>query len=377
MTRHHLPHLEELIILNGSTGARNAITLLQKLKNQSDLLNISAKFDGSPAIIFGIHPFNDKFFVSLKSFADPCFTTQDIILKYTENDLQNKLLCAFKYLKKYVTSGMYQGDILFTDTSKIDKTIDGTEYITFTPNAITYAIPKNSKLAKQIENKQFGIAVHTEFNLLDFLIESKHNIDFETIDTNDVWAFNCETELKGLTISDIDNLQEILSQLGKTLNWISGEFLKECTTNKQLNKYMLEYGNYLVKHPEAQNPVSHYQEFKRFVKHRILKNIEQLKTPEGKANRVNQYYDFAKSISKYSHCINYTIQFQQLISKAKQIILYRHDVADIHTFCEDAKTQHEGLVVTYENNPVKIINRNEFSLLNFKAIKQWLNRRID
>ena len=60
-------------------------------------------------------------------------------------------------------NGVYQGDLLFTDEDITRKNIDGKPHLTFTPNTITYAVPEQSDLAKQIDTAKVGIIFHTTY----------------------------------------------------------------------------------------------------------------------------------------------------------------------------------------------------------------------
>ena len=68
----HLEHLEDSIINDGSKGGRNAINFLKSLKkmltsNIGGKLNVTVKWDGAPAVVCGINPENNKFFVGTKA----------------------------------------------------------------------------------------------------------------------------------------------------------------------------------------------------------------------------------------------------------------------------------------------------------------------
>ena len=77
-----------------------------------------------------------------------------------------------------------------------DETIDGEEYITFKPNTIVYAIPKNSDLARQISASKMGIVFHTKYNG-DTLPDMNASFDVDVskmTDTSDVWFRDAEYE---------------------------------------------------------------------------------------------------------------------------------------------------------------------------------------
>ena len=121
----HLEHLEDDILNNGSVGGMNAIAFLRELgkfvSHQASSVAITTKWDGAPAIVCGINPENNKFFVGTKSvFAktEPklCYTVADITKFYgEEGQLAAKLRTCLQYLSNLNISGVLQGDLLFTN----------------------------------------------------------------------------------------------------------------------------------------------------------------------------------------------------------------------------------------------------------------------
>ena len=120
----------------------------------------------SPAIFAGIDPSDGKFFVAKKGVFNKnpkVYKTASEIDADTSGDLAAKLKVALVELKKLgIKSGVYQGDLMFTDDLK-KETIDGEEYTTFHPNTILYAVPYNTPLAKKIRTAKIGIVWHTTY----------------------------------------------------------------------------------------------------------------------------------------------------------------------------------------------------------------------
>lgn len=107
---------------------------------------VTVKWDGSPAIIAGIDPEDGKFFIGTKSaFAKTSKKIkrlEDVDKYYNEQaDLASKLTAAFNHLRKLGMDGILQGDLMFTEGDVQQQKIDGEDYLTFTPNTITYAVP--------------------------------------------------------------------------------------------------------------------------------------------------------------------------------------------------------------------------------------------
>ena len=181
---------------HGIDGTLAAINFLQSLRdmlagNAKRSVNVSVKWDGAPAIFAGINPENDKFFVGTKGVfnVNPKvnYTDADIDKNHSAAGLNAKLKVALKHLPKLGITDVLQGDMLFTDDDFKTETIDDKSYITFTPNTITYAIPKES--SHKITKAKMGIVWHTTYSgekLEDMRASFGANIGGLT-KTNDVW----------------------------------------------------------------------------------------------------------------------------------------------------------------------------------------------
>ena len=168
----HLEHLEDDIINRGSKGGQNAVRFLKSVRNMlaghtGGKLNMTVKWDGAPAIICGINPENDKFFVGTKSV----FNVNPKI-NYTNGDIRRnhsgpvatKLQVCLRELPKLGIRGILQGDLLFTPGDIQPAVIDGDKMMTFTPNTITYAVPSDSDIGRRINRARIGIVFHTQYS---------------------------------------------------------------------------------------------------------------------------------------------------------------------------------------------------------------------
>ena len=67
----HLTHVEDRPLQNGEKGAQHAISSLaaaaDHIREGKKTSELTTKYDGSPAIVYGHHPENGKFFVASKS----------------------------------------------------------------------------------------------------------------------------------------------------------------------------------------------------------------------------------------------------------------------------------------------------------------------
>jgi hypothetical protein len=145
MKNTHLEHPEDSILNDGRTGVKNAIQFLRE-KNS----NLSVKWDGAPAIVFGTNPENGKFFVGTKSV----FNKVKVKINYTHHDIEVNHgdkpsvasilhICMEKLPKLY---GVYQGDFIG---------FGGTD--TFEPNTVTYKFP-------QVIDHCIVFAAHTTYD---------------------------------------------------------------------------------------------------------------------------------------------------------------------------------------------------------------------
>ena len=160
-----MEHLEDSVFNEGSAGVEEAIRFLESVTemlsgNSSRGVDVTVKWDGAPAVFAGINPENGKFFVGSKSIFNKVpkinYTDADI-RKNHKGGLVPKLRYALKYLKDLNIKGIVQGDMMFTPGDIKKQTIDGEKYLTFTPNTLTYAIPENSDLAKEIKRAKIRI----------------------------------------------------------------------------------------------------------------------------------------------------------------------------------------------------------------------------
>lgn len=133
----HQEHFEDLI-LTGDFRGLNAIL--------SDY-HLSTKIDGSPAIVFGKNPANDKFFVSTKSAFNKvkiklCHSHEEIDTHF-EGEVADILHDCFDYLPR--TNSIFQCDYIGSGGSD-----------TFQPNTISYRFP-------EVIRQKLIVTVHTQW----------------------------------------------------------------------------------------------------------------------------------------------------------------------------------------------------------------------
>jgi hypothetical protein len=155
--RTHLQHIEDIILTDGHSGGEAVINyfqgILQTLQGSADQpINVSVKWDGAPAVVCGINPDNDRWFVGTKGVFGKTpklnYNKEDIARNHGTDDLGQKLLKCLVHLKKLNIQGIVQGDYMFDRETLQRQSMAGENQLTFKPNTITYAVPENSDLGR-------------------------------------------------------------------------------------------------------------------------------------------------------------------------------------------------------------------------------------
>jgi len=389
----HLDHIEDRIILNGSDGGREAVLFLRSLRDMlaghSVKTNVTTKFDGAPAIIAGINPENNKFFVGTKGvFAKSPklnYTNEDIERNHGSGGLADKLKDALKYLPELKFKGIFQGDFLFSKDDLSEKNIDGINYITFKPNTILYAVPEHSDIYTKIKRAKIGIVVHTRYTGKT-LEDSKASYDISASEfkaSADIWLKDAQyKDVSGtatFTEKEYTEVSTLISEIGKKFNKINGKLLGSLQKDENIKLLLLTFNNTKVRKAEKIKDTSaHAKEFIAWVKERYTKEIEKLKQDTSKQKRVEELLRIENTVEENFDSFKHIFDLQNMVVDVKEIILKKlNQVQDLHTFTQLADgsfkvVSPEGFVATDNNgNTVKLVDRLEFSFNNFTAIKTW------
>ena len=249
---------------------------------------MTTKWDGV-SFIAGKDPETKKFFVGTKGvFAKKPkinFTNKDIDVNHADvgdkdgSGLREKLKLALNFLKRLNWDTVAQGDMLFTGDDIRTATIDGEEHIVFKPNTITYAVPKDSDMGKQISSAGFGIVWHTEYvggpTLAD--TEAKFGFDSSVLgQANGVWHRDAIIkDLSGTVTLTKAESQDIMSAITEASNYMK-------SIDKETFSW-LEKGNDLIRkdflqqlkaHVNNQVRAGQFDESTKFVTGFVQKYIE-------------------------------------------------------------------------------------------------------
>ena len=164
----HLEHPEDLVFLQDEEGARNAIKQIENTIKSPG--NITIKWDGYPALIFGRgadgkfsimdkHMFNKKDGTGRQVFSPKQFQEYDIARGVNRGDLYGIINAVWAGLEESDRggTGFYWGDLLFSEPLKEN---DGKFTFKANPGGITYTVVADSEVGHLLSGKQAAIAVH-------------------------------------------------------------------------------------------------------------------------------------------------------------------------------------------------------------------------
>jgi predicted transcriptional regulator len=393
----HMYHVEELVFNEGVDGARKAINFLRDLRdmlsgNANSKVQATVKWDGAPAIFCGIDPTDKKFFVAKKGVFNKnpkVYKTPQEIDADTSGELAQKLKVALTELSKLgITSGVYQGDLMFTNDKKREK-INGVDYITFHPNTIVYAVPATSALGQKIQKAKIGVVWHTVYTGRSFETMKAtfgQNIVRKFRQSPTVWMDDANyKDYSGtatFTKRESDALTAILSSAGSLFHQIKAPTLNAIKDNPELNQLINTFNNKKVREGEKiVNPRLHTQQLFHYIHDRYEMEIDKRKTDKGKQGQRDKRQAILKFFADHDQAeIARIFELVNLLADAKQMIIDKmNEAGHLNTFLRTPSgfkvTNVEGFVAIdhLTGGAVKIVDRMEFSRSNFSPdiIKGW------
>jgi hypothetical protein len=391
----HLEHIEDEILNRGVAGARDAINFLQALRDMlaghsQTKVNVTTKWDGSPAIFCGVNPDNGKFFVGTKGVfnanAKLNYTDADIDTNHPGEGLNVKLKVALRYLPKLGIKGVLQGDMMFAKGDLSNKTLDGEDYITFQPNTLVYAVPTDSKLAKTMQAAQLGVVFHTSYTGKTFAdMKASFNIDIKNLTpTKDVWFrdayFTDASGTASFTEEETKTITSILSTVGSTFKQTNAMSINRISSSDTVREYIKTFNNTKVREGQKiTNTTAHVRELIKWVEEKLNKDIVSAKMEKTKRDKTMIKNEIMRTIRGSSNDLIKMFDMQNGMVDAKNMIIKKlqqlRQVTSTFVQTEDGfkVTNPEGFVAVdrLKGNAVKLVDRLEFSHLNFTAQKNW------
>ncbi len=329
--------------------------------------NISTKMDGSPSIVWGHDPNSSKFFVGTKAFFNRTpkvnYTDKDIDANHGSSPtLAARLKMLLKHLKSVTPrKGVFQGDLMYTG----QEVTDYNNKLTFTPNTLTYSVDKNSGDGRKILKSKVGIAPHTEYEQMpNGNLQAKFDIDLSQFKKNDdVHLF--DTKVSGPFHYPATQKKEFVDNIKKVMEL---QFkLNSNPENKEIlkshEKLLLAYINAAVK-TKKDNSLEGYIAFlnRQFAKR--VENVKQDKTKQTIRQDLNQEL---QNIVANKSVFKTLFQAHKHVQQAKDILVktLSHNSPYKETIL-GVPSKPEGFVVSNNNKPMKLVDRQHFSAANFE-----------
>ena len=378
--RTHLEHIEDIVITDGFEGGKAVVEyfrgLLLNLKGtSSEAVKVSVKWDGAPAVVCGVNPDNDRFFVGTKSVFNPGtpkinYTKNDIAKNHGTDELGQKLLKCLVHLKKIGMTGVYQGDLLFTDEDIARKNIDGKPHLTFTPNTIDAA--------------KVGIIFHTTYvgdTLADMNASAGANTEefsknssvfFDNASYKDVSGSAKFTDDETQSfLSELEKLETLLANIPRNLQNLFG-------ANQDFIPFFQIYINSMVKQGQLPtNSTQFLNGFRKFYIDRMQQQISGLKAQKALALRQDKIKQMPQFLTKLKVPLQNMLTFYKQVQKMKAMVLRKMNQAmAIGSFAQTENglvvTDPEGFVaVDKSGNAVKLVDRLGFSRRNLTAVSKF------
>jgi hypothetical protein len=175
-----IQHAEDIVFWEGSKGATRAIEALKNLE-QGGHTDVTVKWDGSPAIIFGRNEqgqfiLTDKSGFTAKGYDGKSTSAKDLEKMILNRKLSKgiepedsyrqfagKMRDIFDEYEKATPQnhvGYFKGDLLYYNTPLLSK-----GNFTFKPNIVTYTVDAKSMLGMQIAKSKSAVVIHNEIDM--------------------------------------------------------------------------------------------------------------------------------------------------------------------------------------------------------------------
>jgi len=367
----HLDHAEDSLIRGKGDGFNDMISSLtmtheylsggRKRPNYA----LSLKMDGSPSLVWGYDPDTKKFFVGTKSVfnANPKvnYSDADVDANHGHQQyLSDRLKLLLKHLKSVTPKGrIFQGDLMYTSSDVAE--MDG--HVSFTPNTITYNVKKDSPEGKRVLKSKVGIAPHTEYiKGEDGTLRAKFGVDPSQFKKHDDIHF-MDTKVAGPFKYTRADKEKFASHIERAKNLQKKLADPEATEiYKNHEKLLLAYINQAVK-TKKENTLEGYL---AFLQRQMTKNISNVKQDKTKDKIRSDLTAEMQNVVANKSVFNNLFAAHKQIQSAKNVLVnvmsagspYKENILGV-------PSKPEGYVVSYNNKPLKLVDRQHFSAQNF------------
>jgi hypothetical protein len=379
----HITHPEDRPLMHGHEGFEHAHGALmhahEHMKAGKNNANLTTKYDGSPAVVFGSHPKTGKFFVASKSAfnKDPKINHTDADIEKNHGHapgLVTKLKAALHHLPKVTPKGkVYQGDIMHSEGDvKHDKK---TGKASFTPNTITYTAHGDE--AKKAAKAKVGVAIHTQYHGKDIQsMSAHHEVDHhEFKDHPDVHHHDASYDTSKASHSQA-NQDEFHKHMNaaKAVHDTHGDKMYKAIhpAHSGESGHLATYINSTVRN----NTTPNVKDFKSHIEAHHAKQVAGVKTEKSQeAKRAKGKEEVDHVEKNKSHYENVLTAHNHLASAKNSLVKSLESGHSNYEHHIDGKeSKPEGFVVNHEHNgktePSKLVNRAEFAKSNLLKVRK-------
>jgi len=383
----HLDHLEDLVFLQGTKGAKKTIdfvkTIYNDVKQHKDLY-VQQKVDGAPSVIAGTNPENGKFFVATKSLFNKTpkinYTDADVDANHGHAPgLAKKLKLGLKYFPRTIPKGqVLQGDFMFDADDLEDTTIDGIKGVGFHPNTIYFFVPKDTPLYKKIKTSKVGIIWHTVYSgsTIDSLSASFNISDKHIKKDKDVYVRTpmIQIDQAGWTNAEDAKMQKSIQGMETAYAGLNKKYIDEINKDEKLKGIILVYMNDKVKNNKKMTK-NEIKGLFDFIEGKYEGYINKYKSDKGRAKKTLELEELKASLTKNAGTLYKLFDWVYYVADIKDVLVQKMNKL---TFPESPYmktdkgfevTDPEGFVVSNGKDNVKFINRAIFSFNNFQNMK--------
>jgi hypothetical protein len=294
---------------------------------------------------------------------------------------------AYEELGKLGITGVLQGDMMYTSEDLETATIDGEECLVFQPNTIAYAVPKDSKLGKQIAASKMGIIFHTTYQGDSIPnMQASFGADVSGLKpTSTVWfddaVYKDVSGKASLTQKENADMIAAMNSAARAIK--TANFDAVTDRSNDYYKLFMTYINARIRRNDTQTaePQEFAQDFVNWYTGIVQKDAAKLKNqdPESPAmrSRAEKIQKQNKFVEDNIEGISSAIAVYKDIVALKNMLLQKLNKVDsikslMRTDNGYEVVNPEGFVAIGSNSgAVKLVDRMEFSRNNFNAIKNW------